>query len=38
MSGLDSIAVADDDAIAEQRIRRCSAVWGWGIGLGIIVG
>jgi NitT/TauT family transport system permease protein len=38
MSGLDSIAVADDDAIAEQRIRRCSAVWGWGIGLGIVVG
>lgn len=38
MSGLNSIAVADDDAIAEQRIRRCSAVWGWGIGLGIIVG
>lgn len=38
MSGLDSIAVADDDAIAEQRIRRYSAVWGWGIGLGIIVG
>lgn len=38
MSGLDSIAVADDDAIAEQRIRRCSTVWGWGIGLGIIVG
>ena len=38
MSALDSIAVADDDAIAEQRIRRCSAVWGWGIGLGIIVG
>ena len=38
MSGLDSIAVADDDAIAEQRIRRCSALWGWGIGLGIIVG
>jgi NitT/TauT family transport system permease protein len=38
MSDLDSIAVADDDAIAEQRIRRCSAVWGWGIGLGIIVG
>ena len=36
MSGLDSIAVADDDAIAEQRIRRCSAVWGWGIGLGIV--
>jgi len=38
MSGLDSIAGADDDAIAEQRIRRCSAVWGWGIGLGIVVG
>ena len=38
MSGLDSIAVADDDAMAEQRIRRCSTVWGWGIGLGIIVG
>jgi len=38
MSGLDSIAVADDDEIAEQRIRRCSAVWRLGIGLGIIVG
>ena len=36
MSGLDSIA--DDDEIAEQRIRRCSAVWRLGIGLGIIVG
>jgi NitT/TauT family transport system permease protein len=38
MSGLDPIAVADDDEIAEQRIHRCSAVWRWGIGLGIIVG
>jgi NitT/TauT family transport system permease protein len=38
MSALDSIAVADDDEVAEQRIRQCSAVWRWGIGLGIIVG
>ena len=38
MSDLDITSVDDDEAVAEQRTRRCAVIWSWALGLGIILG
>jgi len=30
--------VVDDDEAAERRVRRCSAVWRWSLGVGLVLG
>jgi NitT/TauT family transport system permease protein len=38
MNDPEPTAVVDDDEATERRVRRCSAVWRWGLGLGIVLG
>ena len=38
MNDSDVAAVVDDDEVSERRIRRCSTVWRWALGLGIVLG
>ena len=38
MNDPEPTTVVDDDEIAEQRIRRCSAIWRWALGIGLVLG
>jgi len=38
MNDSDVTAVVDDDEVSERRIRRCSTVWRWALGVGIVLG
>jgi NitT/TauT family transport system permease protein len=38
MNVSEPTTVVDDDEVAERRIRRCSAVWRWALGVGIVLG
>jgi len=38
MNDSDVTGVVDDDEVSERRIRRCSTVWRWALGVGIVLG
>jgi NitT/TauT family transport system permease protein len=38
MNDSDVAGVIDDDEVSERRIRRCSTVWRWALGVGIVLG
>src|SRR5215510_10804379 len=38
MNDSDVTAVVDDDEVSERRIRRCSTVWRWALGVGMVLG
>jgi NitT/TauT family transport system permease protein len=38
MNDLETTAIVDDDEIEERRIRRCSAIWRWALGIGLVLG
>ena len=38
MNDLEPTAIVDDDEIEERRIRRCSAIWRWALGIGLVLG
>jgi NitT/TauT family transport system permease protein len=38
MNDPEPTTVVDDDEIAERRIRRCSAIWRWALGIGLVLG
>jgi NitT/TauT family transport system permease protein len=37
MSDLESAAIVDDDEVTERRVRRCSTVWRWSLGIGLVL-
>jgi NitT/TauT family transport system permease protein len=38
MNDPELTAIVDDDEIEERRIRRCSAIWRWALGIGLVLG
>jgi len=38
MNDPERTAIVDDDEIEERRIRRCSAIWRWALGIGLVLG
>jgi NitT/TauT family transport system permease protein len=38
MNDPEPTAIVDDDEIEERRIRRCSAIWRWALGIGLVLG
>lgn len=37
MNNSEPTAIVDDDEIEERRIRRCSAIWRWALGIGLVL-
>ena len=37
MNDSEPTAIVDDDEIEERRIRRCSAIWRWALGIGLVL-